>query len=710
MFLNMKHYVLGLAAITLAGIATAQDTHVCGTPMMRQRAIEQDPTFLVREAALEEELRQIILNNAVQRDDEFIITIPMVFHVQHLKGNENITDEQIFSAVNDLNDDFNALNNDLADVIAAFQPIIGNTRVEFKLATKDRFGNCTNGINRVQSVQTFLGESTSKEMQWPRDQYLNVWTCRNLPTGTAGYVNPPGSTDGFAQLLDGAMMRADYTGSTGISNSGRRHTLPHEMGHMFSLQHTWGGTNEPGVACGDDGVEDTPITAGSSGNCNLGLNNCEPGVIENVQNIMDYASCPKMFTQGQSARMRALLNTTSADRSSLWTEANLIATGVAPGSEAVCGPVADFYAVVGSSVTNPAVPFTPTTCSGTQVRFVDNSSRAFATEWSWTFQDATPSTSNVKNPTVNFNSPGWKSVTLTVSNQHGSSTKTDEYAVLIGDNNSGFNAGWYAGYEEGSNSLWPMFESNYHLNHTFFQVYNGPGAVGNGCVKLNSGDRNPFNLMNPDNVQDIDDLVSPQVNLSGAGTTYLNFHYSYSTRTSNLTNVTEKLEVFSSTDCGRTWSLRTTISGAALITNGNVNAPGNWQVRSLLLPQSVLTANTMFRFRFTSSAFSNDLFLDEFSVGGPVGITETAGNAVLNLYPNPTNDRFNLQVSGMEKHSTEVTILDLRGAVVYRNVFTPAASSGIELDGRALGLADGMYTLMVRNEAGSGATKLMMAR
>src|SRR5690606_23578045 len=35
----------------------------------------------------------------------------------------------------------------------------------------------------------------------------------------------------------------------------------------FNLIHVWGQTNEPEVECGDDGVEDTPITAGHN-NCN----------------------------------------------------------------------------------------------------------------------------------------------------------------------------------------------------------------------------------------------------------------------------------------------------------------------------------------------------------------------------------------------------------------------------------------------------------
>ncbi|MEI2420312.1 hypothetical protein V6O07_08555, partial [Arthrospira platensis SPKY2] len=83
------------------------------------------------------------------------------------------------------------------------------------------------------------------------------------------------------------------------------------------------------------------------------------------------------------------------------------------------------------------------------------------------------------------------------------------------------------------------------------------------------------------------------------GTT-LSFFYSYTTQTTDLANVTEKLEIFSSTDCGRSWQVRTTIAGANLVTNGAATGTFNWVARNITLPQGVLTNNVRFRFRFTS--------------------------------------------------------------------------------------------------------------
>ena len=98
--------------------------------------------------------------------------------------------------------------------------------------------------------------------------------------------------------------------------------------------------------------------------------------------------------------------------------------------------MADFYAIpgtVGGNFDNPTIPYPPMTCSGTDIRFKDNSTGATPTSWAWEFQDGEPATSNASNPTVTFNSPGWKTVTLTVTNEFGSSTKTNQWAVKIGN-------------------------------------------------------------------------------------------------------------------------------------------------------------------------------------------------------------------------------------------------------------------------------------
>ncbi len=719
----MKRSILGLFSITTAFVLSAQTPEWCGTEEVRRRLIAEDPTYLDREAALEEEIRQLLTNSAEQRDDETVYVIPIVFHIIHLGGAENITNEQVLDQVDILNRDFRKLNPDISQVVPAFQGVAGDARIEFRLPTLDPYGNCTNGIDRIRSIETMVGNDGSKLNPWPRDKYLNVWVVARMRDVVAGYAYYPGTLNGLGQLADGIIILNGYVGSIGTAGPGTSRTLTHEVGHYLNLRHVWGDNNGVDGApamhmsnvCGDDAVDDTPFTRGWAG-CpsSATWNDCDPEIVENVENYMEYSFCSRMFTNGQVDRMRTALIATAGDRNNLWTAANLQATGISAGSEAQCGPVADFIVqTVANGATVGALPTLPTVCTGVNVFFKDNSTRSFPTNWSWTFQDGNPATSELRNPVVTFDSPGWKAVTLTVSNDHGSSSKTDTYAVLVGGDNAAMGP-FFESFEtqEGEN-LFPYFTANHDNNHTYFRRYTGGGHTGSACVMLNSGDRNQLDLIDPTNDLDIDELVTPLVDLSGVGSAVLAFRWAYSTSTTTTEDITEKLQVFRSADCGRTWTqMPGEISGTALVNNGN-NAtmpPTQWSLRTINIPTSTLTANVRFKFRFISGSNSNNLFIDDINIATPVGIADLMGEEFINLFPNPTNDQFALQVTGMDDRPTEVVITDLRGAVVFRSVYRPMGLAAIDLSARNMGLANGMYMLRASNGLGSRVQKLVVGQ
>jgi len=328
--------------------------------------------------------------------------------------------------------------NTIAQIITTeargFEDVVADVGIEFRLASKDPNGNCTTGMTYHQSTLTFNGgENVKDDTYWDNSKYLNIWTVANVASGAAAYAYYPGSAP---TNHEGILCQHDYFGTTGTSSNSnwRRHTMSHEAGHYFNLPHPWGSTNDPSLEenCGtDDGVDDTPNTIGASG-CFSYESQISCETLDNVANIMDYTNCAYMFSNGQKQRMIAALNSNSGFRNNLWSEENLEITGTNDEqffSEPYvnCFPIADFKVVgdaIGALGTN----------NGFSVSFEDMSYNVPANQinYEWFFPGANPSSSNLKNPTVTYNTSGQHDVTLIVSNSSGNSElKKENYIVVL---------------------------------------------------------------------------------------------------------------------------------------------------------------------------------------------------------------------------------------------------------------------------------------
>ncbi|OJJ20510.1 hypothetical protein BKI52_18820 [marine bacterium AO1-C] len=301
--------------------------------MHRQLEKRANPLLLqqIKQArqGLEQHTRVFQSQRANQRTKATVLTIPIVFHVVHDGGVENISDAQIIEAVKQINEDFRATNPEISAVVPAFQNLVADVEVEFALAQKDPNGNPTTGITRTRSTLTYNGGQIAlKELvRWPRNMYLNVWVVRSSDGGNgSGFAFYPSSTVGANAIYDGVVCSHWAIGRTGTAVSTHYKLLTHEIGHWANLKHTWGdqtNNGDAGACSDDDDVSDTPNTQGTTG-CNLTQSTC--GSLDNTQNYMDYANCPNMFTLGQKTRMLAALNSSVAERNNLWSASNLAAT------------------------------------------------------------------------------------------------------------------------------------------------------------------------------------------------------------------------------------------------------------------------------------------------------------------------------------------------------------------------------------------------
>ncbi|MBP8823375.1 MAG: T9SS type A sorting domain-containing protein [Flavobacteriales bacterium] len=263
----------------LCAVGTAQGQKVvpCATDEIQQRLIEANPDLLRQNAEYEHGLQAYLQAKAGQReDDTTVYIIPVVFHVlldpSSTTDGHNVSDDLIHDQMERLNEDFR-LANGTAGIVDPFIPIAGNMRIQFQLATKDPFGNCTNGIDRITSLRSTQAADFSKLNPWFREHYVNIWVIKALEQNNPGSTTlaysqlPAFVQDPFGALRDGVIMLSSEV-------SGNSTTLTHELGHFLNLMHVWGGDNQPGVACGDDGVDDTPRTKGHFSFCDLNDHDC----------------------------------------------------------------------------------------------------------------------------------------------------------------------------------------------------------------------------------------------------------------------------------------------------------------------------------------------------------------------------------------------------------------------------------------------------
>lgn len=258
--------VIGLSLFFGAAVLSvkAQDKP-CGTTEFTQKLRAQYPQ-LVQDF---DNYNQDITNASMsgERTTGPVYIVPVVFHVMHLNGPENISDAQIYAQVAKLNTDYRKLNADTSDLFNPFKGLASDVRIEFRLAQLDPNGNCTNGIDRIYTHRTLQADDNTKLNQWPRDKYLNIWVVHDINGST-----PTTIILGFAHFpSDVAGPLYPYDGIIAVYNTinGSSRTLTHEIGHYLNLQHTWGSTNDPNVACGDDLVDDTPTTKGHFSTCPL---------------------------------------------------------------------------------------------------------------------------------------------------------------------------------------------------------------------------------------------------------------------------------------------------------------------------------------------------------------------------------------------------------------------------------------------------------
>jgi PKD repeat protein len=417
----------------MPGTAAAGDP--CGSETQLEALLARDPAMAARRSVLEAMVSAAQRNGLVPRPGgptsagAPIYTIPVVVHIVHDNGPENISDNQVLSQIAAINRDCqNVLNNALPAV---------DCQLKFCLATNGPTGNSINwpgvpGITRKHDAAKCIVQAGNngsdialKQVDYfPSNQYLNIWVVKQIqingqPSGVVGYATFPGSVpvtqDGI--VMDYRVMGADNYGGYGTFSTllpfyTEGKVLAHEVGHWLDLFHTFHGGCSVGDQCAD-----TPPEAINNWNCptttilTCGNTASNP---DPIHNFMEYTNdpCRYQFTGDQRNRMHAAITTY---RPQLVSLDNLSLVGVSG-----CPlPLIANVTLTPSQGCNPlTVQCSTPSCGGCT--------------YSWTALGGTVANPTAQNTSASFSTAGPHIVTVTISDGS-NNTGTASATVYVTD-------------------------------------------------------------------------------------------------------------------------------------------------------------------------------------------------------------------------------------------------------------------------------------
>lgn len=311
----IRYIVLVVFSVIIGGNLMSQNTCVSSQYNLRQQ--ELNPALVSRQQSIAQFLKPTdnelrMLGTQDNPNEQTIINIPVVIHVLFNGSEQNISEAQIQTQLDILNNDFRRKNADSTNTPQHFRAFAADCNFKFTLAKVNPQGFPTTGIIRKPTNVTGFSmdddikfSSSGGDEAWDSDKYLNIWVGP-MSAGIVGYASAPGSD----KNRDGVVIRYNAFGSIGAAkppyNKGR--TAVHEIGHWLGLIHIWGD-----LLCGDDLVDDTPTQQSYTRGCPTGNIIVSCGNAPNGNMYMNYMdltedACTNLFTKGQKVRMRALFN------------------------------------------------------------------------------------------------------------------------------------------------------------------------------------------------------------------------------------------------------------------------------------------------------------------------------------------------------------------------------------------------------------------
>lgn len=679
-FKNLMTLVFGL--ILLFSISTqAQSQRTCGTNDLLQELIAKNPQVAIDYEKMRTETRNF---NSRQKSAANSIVIPVVVHVFHNTAdanpgqNTNISDAQIFSQIEVLNNDYNALNADLSKVPPVFQNLIGSLDVEFRMAEFDELGNATNGITRHPITAGTWSDNLKPGSIWDQSQYLNIWVT-TIQGGVLGYATFPGtSPNGDGVVVDYRFYgKAPHNPFASDFNMGR--TTTHEIGHWLGLEHTFegnscGGASPATCKIAGDGICDTPPVSGANYGCNnsFSQNTCSETPIDNPDmwmNYMDYMddACLFMFTKEQADVMLAVLNSSRV--------------GVKTSGGVTAGPTYSYTGRVVDIATGNPVPYAKVVLGSTGARYeitCDNNGQF--------------STGAYKSGNYKVYAGQWGYMTRLYDENLNLSSNTSGIEIPIVPNIYYDDFIMDFGWTVSGSAVSGMWERGYPIGTEYDGKPSNPGADVDfdfdGLCYITGNDGGAAGN------DDVDDgttiLTSPVFDISNYDRPYLSY-YRWFFNDGGKGGAPDDALTIKITNGITTTTLETI--------NTTSNNWGTFQVDlSTVLNKSsdmqliVETSDLASSGHIVEAGF--DLFTVLDSTNLPTGISNVfAHKKQLKIYPNPSNGQFIIDWQKETPRFAAVRIFNLKGQTVWQNYFGSISNNKLEINSGIL--SGGLYILEV---------------
>jgi len=136
-----------------------------------------------------------------------------------------------------------------------------------------------------------------------------------------------------------------------------------------------------------------------------------------------------------------------------------------------------------------------------------------------------------------------------------------------------------------------------------------------------------------------------------------------------------------------------------------------WQTATINLGGSLVQPNVRFKFEYTASDNSNNIYLDDINISGVIGIAEPETSSFyFDVYPNPLNasETLTLNLEGSAE-TMQVSVYDVVGNVVYtKSLVNNGGKTTTEIPVASLSISKGVYFVSVASKTHTQTKKVVI--